>query len=386
MSQLGQRVCVMAGKVLTSLNEVAHCLERPGRRLRWARAKYNRPYDLSLPVNISQIDFFVVMARKRKAFEDIFGREKPRPPPSPSTREVLPSASSASSVTPGIPPSIASQISCSPPSNARLRSRQGQRLVYQNFLQQNSSEIPAMNHSFNTSSNEVASTSAGVPDLGIRPNPESSTPQDSPSLRRPDYGLSVMAQVILNRDTLEFNPLGSADLDAVVDAAQATVRVQSSHLPIYPQSALQIDSSISRNSRNTEDRTLDGLFNDPRLRHRTVLDASMRIRSLRRDMQNHLIALQGLSLESALSTIQNVLSRAERAVQATSFDLTKEAKRDTVREVVSEAMVVLEDVRKLVITWRETHPDMTPLRIDNSMLFSILMPQPIYLFHRCSCL
>lgn len=38
-----------------------------------------------------------------------------------------------------------------------------------------------------------------------------------------DYGLSVMAQVVLNRDSLELTPLDSSVLETVVATAQATV-------------------------------------------------------------------------------------------------------------------------------------------------------------------
>ncbi|KAJ3889198.1 hypothetical protein GG344DRAFT_52178 [Lentinula edodes] len=84
-------------------------------------------------------------------------------------------------------------------------------------------------------------------------------------------------------------------------------------------------------------------------------------------MRNHLSALQGLSSESEPTVIQNVVGRAERAVQATSSDLRKGAKRDAVQLEVSEANAVLDEVRKLVLSWRESYPDNSPLRVDNDV-------------------
>ncbi|KAH7873694.1 uncharacterized protein C8R40DRAFT_1070888 [Lentinula edodes] len=154
-----------------------------------------------------------------------------------------------------------------------------------------------------------------------------------------------MAQVILNRDSLDFTPLDSSILETVVATAQTT-----------------IDSTFSQSD---NDSALADVFKDPRLRHRSVIDASIRIQSLQRDMRNHLSALQGLSSESEPTVIQNVVGRAERAVQATSSDLRKGAKRDAVQLEVSEANAVLDEVRKLVLSWRESYPDNSPLRVDN---------------------
>ncbi|KAJ3910826.1 hypothetical protein F5877DRAFT_86965, partial [Lentinula edodes] len=194
-----------------------------------------------------------------------------------------------------------------------------------------------MNWSFGNNSAPVSSINLA----SINPNSafERNFPQNDDS----DYDMSVMAQVILDRDSLEFTPLNMSDLEVVVDAARTT-----------------IENSVSQDSALAE------LFRDPRLKHRSIIDASIRVRSLQKDMQNHLAALQGLSSESEASVIQTVLRRVERAISATSLDLRKQAKRDAVHQEVAEVNAVLEDVKNLVAIWRETYADNSPLRLDNT--------------------
>lgn len=77
-------------------------------------------------------------------------------------------------------------------------------------------------------------------------------------------------------------------------------------------------------------------------------------------MRNHLSALQGLSLESEPTVIQNIVGRAEHAVHATSSDLRKGMKHNAVQLEVAEVIGVLDEVRRLVLSWCESY-------LDNSM-------------------
>ncbi|KAH7875031.1 uncharacterized protein C8R40DRAFT_1069548 [Lentinula edodes] len=291
------------------------------------------------------------MARKRKAFEDIFGMEKRRQMPpantrtSPNPADTDPGPACPSPAAPSVTPrpdtfhSIDSEPSVfSTPSAKRVQSRNGQRLAFRNFLQQNSSNDGSFDSGASTSSTiQVASaypdsgTADGcvnrqndseidLPGPGVDHESSSisvptsvnvlnSTSQNSLShstTDRSNFGLSVMAQVILNRDSLEFTPLDPSALETIVETVQATI-----------------------GSPPQNDATLADVFNDPRLRHRSVIDASLRIQSLQKDMENHLSALHGLSPDSEPIVIQNVLGRAERAARATSSDLRKGATSDT---------------------------------------------------------
>lgn len=78
------------------------------------------------------------MARKRKAFEDIFGQDK-RPAHSPRLPEIsdIQVPSSSRPITPVVS-FDSSRPSYSPASTNHQRSRDGQRLAFRNFLQQNS--------------------------------------------------------------------------------------------------------------------------------------------------------------------------------------------------------------------------------------------------------
>ncbi|KAJ3901937.1 hypothetical protein F5879DRAFT_924221 [Lentinula edodes] len=291
------------------------------------------------------------MAPKRKVFEDIFGREKRQPAPSPRppdpepTDTQLHSSNINVSVVPEIlhtvPSDSSSHTSLYSPLPNHSRSRNGQHLAFRNLLEQNS-EILAETHNFEDTNLSFQNDS--IPASNIN----STSAEGSSNLPRNghnDYGMSVMAQVILNRDSLAFTPLDLSDLEVIVGAARATVLMESS----APQ-----------------DNKLAEVFSDPRLKHRLAIDASKRVQSLRKDMQNHLSALQGLSTESGSTIIQTVLGRAERATRAMSLDLRKEAKRDAVQHEVTEATAVLKDVEKLISIWRESYPDVSPLRLDNT--------------------
>ncbi|KAF8825246.1 hypothetical protein HHX47_DHR7000450 [Lentinula edodes] len=178
------------------------------------------------------------MARKRKAFEDIFGQDK-RPAHSPRLPEIsdIQVPSSSRPITPVVS-FDSSRPSYSPASTNHQRSRDGQRLAFRNFLQQNSEILAcsSTDYGVHTSSTIVqaappasdpSTTDGPTADTGNNSAPVSSinlaSINSNPQNDDLDYGVSVMAQVILDRDSLEFSPLNMSDLEVVVDAARTTV-------------------------------------------------------------------------------------------------------------------------------------------------------------------
>ncbi|KAH7867729.1 uncharacterized protein C8R40DRAFT_1178715 [Lentinula edodes] len=185
-----------------------------------------------------------------------------RTSPSPTDPLAYPSPA-VSSVTPR--PDTSHSIDSKPsvfltPLASCVQACNGQQLAFQNFLQQNLSNNGSFDSGAGTSSTiQVAPTSAACPDSGTAngcinwqndseinlpgpgvdenssisvPTSVNSTSQNSLShsiIDRLNFGLSIMAQIILSRDSLEFTPLDPSALETIVKTVQATVKFMPNH-------------------------------------------------------------------------------------------------------------------------------------------------------------
>ncbi|KAJ3833755.1 hypothetical protein F5878DRAFT_665383 [Lentinula raphanica] len=162
-----------------------------------------------------------------------------------------------------------------------------------------------------------------------------------------DYGLTVMASTMLNRDIDFSQPVGTitvADLDRLADLAQDATTTQ--------QQAIVMD-----------DYNLTNIFEGRQ--NRTITQESQRLQSLSQSAQHHLSLLQNLSSISDLSDVRRILLEAEQAVAVVNADLAKRRRKELQAEV-DEAKSVVRRAEELLKTWRALHPDVSPVRLDNS--------------------
>ncbi|KAJ3725344.1 hypothetical protein C8R42DRAFT_718833 [Lentinula raphanica] len=162
-----------------------------------------------------------------------------------------------------------------------------------------------------------------------------------------DHGLTVMASTILNRDINFSRPAGTitfADLD---------------------QLAVLAEDAVTANF--MDNHGLSTIFDGRQ--NCTITQASQRLQSLSQSARSYLASLQNLSPTSHPSDVQKTLLDAEQAIAAIGAHLAK-CYRKEVQTEVDEAKLVVRNVEDLLKTWRVSHPDNSPMKLDNGAFAS----------------
>ncbi|KAJ3816381.1 hypothetical protein F5880DRAFT_1619403, partial [Lentinula raphanica] len=210
------------------------------------------------------------------------------------------------------------------------------------------SSLPVPNSHRSTSTHPITSN----PTIPPVAQPSSSTSQTSNDVRQ-DYEAAIMASVILDRD---------------IDMDQAATDIDMSDLDTL-MTLVEDSQQQTTSSQIQSTHDLETLFEDPRLRNRTVTQASQRMQSLITNARKCLATIQGLSSNTNGADIQETLLITERAIADITLQLSKRHRKELKSEV-EEARAIVKDVLELLRLWRISHPDKSPIRIDNNGIAS----------------